>query len=181
MTQAAVTLPDGMDARQLTELAQAVSGRLKAVQHVQSAVASLPHALGPATLAQIGMVDSLFRTVEAEHGVLTSAEFAELVGGSPTSRSLATRARKRGMVGFARQGRLLYPAFQITRNDLDPTIGALSSRLRAAGWSDEDIILWWVSPNGWLEDDATPLAAFRAEEDDKLSDAADQAIAKSEW
>ncbi|WP_427197749.1 hypothetical protein ACQBAT_05100 [Ornithinimicrobium sp. Y1847] len=131
-------------------LLRSVAARREVVRHVTDAVANQPVPVGPATAAQIALVDQRWREIEERYGVLDAAGYAELVGASPTSRSVASKARTKGLVGYRRGRRVLYPAFQLDARGLRAGWLEVVAPLRAAGWADEDIVLWLAAPHGAL-------------------------------
>ncbi|WP_028638567.1 hypothetical protein [Nocardioides sp. URHA0032] len=135
----------------------AVSGLLETLtlregvlRHVTDTVANQPVSLGPATAGQIALVDQGWRGIESRYGALDAGGYAELVGSSPTSRSVATKAKAKGLVGYRRGRRILYPCFQFDDRGLRPGWSDVVAPLRDAGWDDEDIVLWLAAPHGSL-------------------------------
>lgn len=166
--------PGSGKSAQFAHLIEAMSSRSNVLQHVTNAVANQPAGLGPATTAQIGLVDQRWREIEDKYGVVDAGEYAEWVGGSPTNRSLASKARKRGLLGFRRGQKVLYPRFQLDARGIREGWQQMVAPLRNAGWDDEDIILWLVSPNGGLGRE-TPLEIFEADRGRLLKVVGDEA------
>lgn len=140
--------PGGPDAVRV--LLESLAARQGVLQHVTDAVANQPLPVGPATAGQIALVDQAWREIESRHGALDAGQYAELVGASPTSRSVASKARTKGLVGYRRGRRILYPGFQFDRRGLRPGWKEIIAPLRNAGWDDEDIVLWLAAPHGAL-------------------------------
>lgn len=120
------------------------------LRHVTDAVANQPVAVGPATAGQIALVDQAWRDIEARYGSLDAGGYAELVGAASTTRSVASKARAKGLVGYRRGRKILYPRFQFDERGLRPGWLEVVAPLREAGWADEDIVLWLAAPHGAL-------------------------------
>lgn len=161
----AVKAPGGPAA--VRELVESLAAREGVLQHVTDAVANQPVPLGPATAGQIALVDQAWRMVESRYGVLDAGGYAELVGASATSRSVASRARAKGLVGYRRGRRILYPRFQFDGRGLRAGWLDIVGPLRAAGWEDEDVILWLVAPHAALGG-RTPVEVLDAGARDQL-------------
>lgn len=91
----------------------------------------------------------------AEEGVLTSAQIAERAGHRGRNPyATAARWRKAGRVfSVSHRGAELFPAFQFRDGQPHPAIGRVLAELPASmtAWQ---IAFWFVSTNGWLDDDA---------------------------
>jgi hypothetical protein len=109
-----------------------------------------PVPVGPATGGQITPVDQAWRQIELRYGALDAGRYAELVGASPTSRSVTSKAKVKGLVGYRRGRWILYPGFQFDDRGVRPGWNDIVAPLRAAGWEDEDIVLWLAAPHGAL-------------------------------
>lgn len=131
-------------------LLETMAVRESVLRHVTDAVANQPLPIGPATAGQIASVDQSWRGIESRYGVLDAGQYAVLVGASPSSRSVATKAKAKGLVGYRRGRRILYPRFQFDERGLRPGWADVVGPLRASGWEDEDIILWLAAPHGGL-------------------------------
>jgi hypothetical protein len=136
--------------RAVTGLLESMAVREDVIRHVTDAVANQPVPVGPATAGQIALVDHAWRGIESRYGALDAGGYAELVGASPTSRSVASKAKAKGLVGYRRGRRILYPRFQFDERGLRPGWSDVVAPLRDAGWDDEDIVLWLAAPNGAL-------------------------------
>lgn len=140
--------PAGLDS--VAGLLENISLREDVLRHVTDAVANQPLPVGPATAAQIASVDQAWREIESRYGALDAGEYAELVGASPKSRSTASKARGKGLVGYRRGRRILYPRYQFDQRGIRSGWSEVVAPLRNAGWDDEDIVLWLAAPNGAL-------------------------------
>lgn len=143
-----VRSPGGLGA--LAGLLESLAVREGVLRHVTDTVANQPVPVGPATAGQIALVDQAWRGIESRFGALDAGGYAELVGASSTSRSVASKAKARGLVGYRRGRRILYPGFQFDERGLRPGWNDVVAPLRAAGWEDEDIVLWLTAPHGAL-------------------------------
>jgi hypothetical protein len=92
----------------------------------------------------------------AEEGTLTSAEVGEQSGSRGKSNPYATAARwkKAGRIfSINHRGVEIFPAFQFRDGQPHPTIAKVLATLprRMTPWQ---IAFWFVTTNGWLDDDA---------------------------
>lgn len=143
-----VRAPGGLGA--VSGLLESLAAREDVLRHVTDTVANQPVPIGPATAAQIALVDQTWRGIESRYGALDAGRYAELVGASPTSRSVASKAKAKGLVGYRRGRRILYPGFQFDERGLRPGWNDIVGPLRDAGWDDEDIVLWLAAPHAVL-------------------------------
>lgn len=120
------------------------------LRHVSDTIANQPVPVGPATAAQMALVDQSWRAIESRYGALDAGQYAELVGASATSRSVASKAKTKGLVGYRRGRRILYPGFQFGERGLRPGWRDIVAPLRDADWDDDDIVLWLAAPHGAL-------------------------------
>jgi hypothetical protein len=148
LVQHAVRAPGGVGA--VAGLLESLAVREGVLRHITDTVANQPVSVGPATAGQIALVDQAWRAIESRYGALDAGRYAELVGASPTSRSVASKAKVKGLVGYRRGRRILYPGFQFDERGLRPGWKDVVAPLRAAGWDDEDIVLWLAAPHGAL-------------------------------
>jgi hypothetical protein len=140
--------PAGLGA--ISGLLETLTVRDGVLRHVTDTVANQPVPLGTATAGQIALVDQAWRSIESRYGALDSSQYAELVGAAATSRSVASKAKTKGLVGYRRGRRLLFPGFQFGERGLRPGWNDIVAPLRDAGWEDEDIVLWLTAPHGRL-------------------------------
>jgi hypothetical protein len=152
-----VGTPGGLGA--VTGLLESLSVREGVLRHVTDTVANQPVSVGPATAGQIALVDQAWRGIESRYGALDAGQYAELVGALPTSRSVASKAKTKGLVGYRRGRRILYPGYQFDERGLRPGWNDVVAPLRDAGWDDGDIVLWLAAPHGALGR-RSPVAAL---------------------
>jgi hypothetical protein len=148
LLQSLVRSPGGLGT--VVVLLENLAVREGVLRHVTDAVANQPVPVGPATAGQIALVDQAWRGIESRYGALDAGQYAELVGASPTSRSVASKAKAKGLVGYRRGRRILYPGFQFGERGLRSGWNDVVGPLRAARWDDEDIVLWLAAPHGAL-------------------------------
>lgn len=160
MAASRVLVPEGMDPRHAQRTLDLLAAHEGALHRIESALANEAAATAPATAAMLAALDAKWRSVEIDYGVYETAEVAALIG--VTNRSSVHRLREtRGLVAYKRANRRLYPAFQFHRGralDLRP----LTTPLREAGWSDEDIVMWLISANGHTSRNDPPVHALVA-------------------
>jgi hypothetical protein len=152
-----VHAPGGIGA--ISGLLESLAVREDVLRHVTDTVANQPVAIGSATAGQIASVDQAWRKIESRYGALDSGRYAQLLGASPKSRSVASKAKSKGLVGYRRGRRILYPGFQFDERGLRTGWNSVIAPLRNAGWDDEDIVLWLAAPNGAL-DRRSPVEAL---------------------
>lgn len=148
LVEAAAQLPGGLSGT--TDLLEQLAARRQSVARIAEAVAAQPVPVGVATAGQVALVDERWRRIEERYGVVDAGGYAVLVGAARTSRSVASKARAKGLVGYRRGRRILYPRFQFDRRGLRPGWSEVVQPLRDSGWDDEDIVLWLAAPHGRL-------------------------------
>jgi hypothetical protein len=90
-----------------------------------------------------------------EWGASSAAELADRAGANASDRAaLAAAWTSRGrIIGVDWGGRTVYPAFQFASDGQPrPVIGRVLAHLRRAGLTDWQAMLWFASPNAWLDD-----------------------------
>jgi hypothetical protein len=89
-----------------------------------------------------------------EWGAWSAAELADRAGANASDRSaLAAAWTSRGrIIGVDWNGRTVYLAFQFAADGQPrPVIGRVLAHLRRAGLTDWQAMLWFTSPNAWLD------------------------------
>lgn len=152
MTTVEVPVPQGMHPEEFRRyLALAASSQV-ARDRIASVLEQQDAEIGPATAAQLASVERLWRHLVNRYGVYRSSDIARMRGGTPTNRSIASHlAKAHGLIGLTRGNAKMYPAFEFTGRDPHPQWHAVSRPLVDAGWADQDILLWMVSPNPVLD------------------------------
>lgn len=151
MSTTEVPVPEGMTAETVKQLVQHVGLSRSAVARVSLVMEQQDVEVGPATSAQLASVEHLWRHLLDRYGVYGAADIASLRGAKPGSRSVATNLAKReGLIGFTRGRVKVYPRFEFKGRGVHPNWRGVSAPLVKAGWDNEDILLWMVSPNAAL-------------------------------
>lgn len=103
---------------------------------------------------------TLWRRLEAEFGLLTSAEVAEQLGVTPTDPDWVSAQRKaHKIIGVRRGAAYRYPGFQFDRGHqaIVPVIEPLFGLASANAWTSEDLTLWMVSPTTEFTQEDRPV------------------------
>jgi hypothetical protein len=95
---------------------------------------------------------NLYDRIEAEFGLLTSAQAGDQMGSRAVARrNAATAVRNEGKLLALRRGQyLLYPGFQFTSAGIRPVIADLWAFAREHGWGETSLLEWMVSPTTYL-------------------------------
>lgn len=107
------------------------------------------------------------RKVFEEYRFLNSQEVAEVLGSRSSNRALASDHRTKGRIlGVKRGNGYAYPKFQFDEvsHQVRPVIPELIALAQANDWSEEDLLLWLVTPTGYF-DDTRPIEHFDDPED----------------
>lgn len=151
MSTTEVPVPEGMTAESVKRLVQHVASSRAALARISSVMEQQEVEVGPTTSAQLASVEHLWRHLLDRYGVYGAADIAGLRGAKTSNRSVATNLAKReGLIGFMRGRVKVYPRFEFKGRGVHPNWRAVSAPLVEAGWDDEDILLWMVSPNTTL-------------------------------
>lgn len=125
----------------------------------------------PGQAAQAALREQHWQEIERADGMLTDAEVAAL-----------PQSLRDGLLGVRRPDGVRYPRFQLVVRDGDATVPPSWSQLREllapAGWSEENLLMWTLSPNAYLEGDspAQEIQAHSSEITSRLRWAVDEAI-----
>lgn len=122
----------------LTQVLTSISGDLEA---------------SPQITRSLQATENRWRRIEREFGMLDSGEVAELLGASPSNRNKAHQLAKDGQILGVKRGRgILYPGFQFDKElgVVRGIIKQVADIARRSGWEDTHVLLWFVSPNGFL-------------------------------
>jgi hypothetical protein len=125
----------------------------------------------PGQVAQAALREEHWQEIERADGMLNDSE----VGALP-------EPIRDGLLGVCRPDGMRYPRFQLVVRDGDatapPSWSQLHQLLAPAGWSDENLLMWTLSPNAYLEGDS-PAQEIQAHPDAvtaRLRYAVDRAI-----
>jgi hypothetical protein len=128
----------------------------ESAQAVGAALSSVTVYTEPAIARAVQAEHNLYGRIEAEFGMLSSAEAGRRMGSrSSAPRNLATTAHRKNQLVAVRQGNYLcYPGFQFGP-DGQPL--AVISRLRevadANDWSETGLVQWLCSPTTYFDGD----------------------------
>ena len=98
--------------------------------------------------------EALWRTMAQEHGLYTITEAAHRLGFGHGHNLRATRLTGKGRVLAVRRGDTFrYPGFQFDEPSgrALPAVKDVVRRGRWAGWTDEQVALWFYAPNRLLQ------------------------------
>ncbi|WP_168226604.1 hypothetical protein [Tomitella fengzijianii] len=110
-------------------------------------------AASPALARAVQAQQNLYDALDAEFGLLTSAQVADRLGSRAAARrNAAAAARAAGRLLALRRGnRLLYPGFQFTAAGIRPVIADLRSLGDRHGWHEAGLIEWLLGPTTLLD------------------------------
>lgn len=144
------------DVSKLERTAEAVAADLDQTRRNVSALGSAIHAAdvtaSPPLARAVQAQQNLYDRIEAEFGLLTSAQAADRMGSRAVARrNAATAARKEGKLLALQRGRYLsYPGFQFTAAGIRPVIADLWGIARKHSWGETSLIEWMVAPTTYL-------------------------------
>jgi len=103
--------------------------------------------------------DNVWRDIDEEFGLLTSAEVAKAIGAKSQNRYVVSDLRQKGkLLGVRRLNAYRYPGFQFKSDGtIHPAISDLASAMREGGWSEEGVIIWLCSPSRAFTDGGRPV------------------------
>lgn len=104
--------------------------------------------------------ETVWLQIEAEFGLLTGAEVAELLGASHSDEKVAASKRAEHQIaGILRGDTYRYPGYQFDRErgEVFPLIGALLELALANQWDESSFLLWMVGPSTHFEDLGRPV------------------------
>lgn len=104
--------------------------------------------------------ETVWLQIEAEFGLLTGAEVAELLDAAPSDQSIvSSKHAEHQIAGVLRVDMYLYPGYQFDRErgEILPVIGALLELALANQWDETSFLLWMVGPSTHFEDSRRPV------------------------
>lgn len=109
-------------------------------------------AASPALARAVQAQENVYDRIDAEFGLLTSAQAADRMSSRAVARRNApTSARGEGRLLALRRGKyLLYPAFQFGSTGIRPVIAELRAVGEQHGWDETSLIEWLVAPTTYL-------------------------------
>jgi hypothetical protein len=127
-----------------------------AVESFEHALAVLPIAVDPATARAAQATENIWRRVDAEFGLLSSAEVAALRGARNDNRAFASGLRQRGgLLGVQRKNAYVYPGFQfdLAVGTIRPWVAPLVELAAVQDRTPVDVVMWMMSPTTYFGDD----------------------------
>jgi hypothetical protein len=107
----------------------------------------------PAVARAVQAERNLYDRIDAEFGLLTSAETGRRLGSrstAPRNLAVATR-RKRALLAITRGHQMLFPGFQFGADGRPlPVIRALRDLADEARWSENGVVQWLCAPTTYL-------------------------------
>ncbi|GGG64679.1 hypothetical protein GCM10011374_30450 [Kocuria dechangensis] len=159
VTAALEQLSEAMGVPLTLEILRRAAAEAQGIKALGTAMAAAPQPISPELARSLQAQENWWRTIEADHQMLSSAEVAELVG-KTSHRSYASRRRQKGrLLGYRRGSSYLYPTFQFdlsTRTVL-PVIEDLLATSRGYGVPDEDLVMWLCTPSAYFEEQDEPV------------------------
>lgn len=103
--------------------------------------------------------EAIWREIEGEFGLLTSAEVAAALGLKSHNRHQVSALHQRGeLLRVRRLNAYRYPGFQIEANGtIHPVIRKLVTAMRDGRWSEDSFIIWLCSPSRAFADGRRPI------------------------
>lgn len=134
------------------EVAREVVKTRRIVGALGEAIRAAHSTASPALAAATQARENLYDEIEAEFGLLTSAQAGEAMGSRSTAkRNLASAAYRDGRLLALRRGNyMLYPAFQFSESGLRPVIADLIALGRQHQRTSAGIIQWLMAPTTYL-------------------------------
>lgn len=99
----------------------------------------------PGVAAQQRRLEALRHSIEQRHGLLTADELKQLMGLGEDD------IQAYGLLALNCDGVPRYPGFQFSGGTTRARWRDLTQPLLEAGWTPEDILLWFAAPTGWLD------------------------------
>ncbi|MFC5336906.1 hypothetical protein [Leucobacter denitrificans] len=131
----------------------------RSVGSLENALASLDTTVSPEIARAAQATENVWRQIDREFGLLSSAEVAAILGASKDNRAYAAALRKRGaLAGIERKNAYVYPGFQLntTTGTVHTWVAPLLKLATEHNRSMSDALLWMVSPSTYF-DGARPV------------------------
>ncbi|MGO4806897.1 hypothetical protein AB4089_17430 [Arthrobacter sp. 2MCAF15] len=132
----------------------------KSISALGVAIAANPEPASPELARSLQAEENWWRKIERELPSLSSTEVAEMLGGNPNNRNLASSQRAAGkLLGYARRHAIRYPRFQFDmhRGTVLPVIAELLALTRGLNVPDEDVVLWMGTHSSAFADQGMPV------------------------
>lgn len=117
-----------------------------------SAIHAAKLTMSPSLARAVQAQENLYERIDAEFGLLTSAQVAGRIGSRAAARrNAAAAAHGEGRLLALRRGRyLMFPAFQFDDSGPRPVIAELVRVSREHGWEETSLIEWLMAPTTYL-------------------------------
>lgn len=125
-----------------------------------AAMASTSIPVSPQMARSLQSAENIWRRVEAEFGMLTSVEVAEILGSRKPGRTQAAALRADGKIaGIKRGNSFRFPGFQFDRMQgvVLPVMADLLAIARDNGRHVEDLLFWMTSPSSFFAELDRPV------------------------
>lgn len=123
---------------------------------LRSSLSAIEIPITPAVASGVVATDNAWRAMDAEFGLLTAPQVAELLGSKAKGRGYASDKRKAGqLIGVRRANTIRYPGFQFdtqrsaVREVIPRLIEVVVKQYKR---SEEDLAQWMCIPSGYLND-----------------------------
>ena len=161
-------------AQPLIDVAQRISASAKALGEAIDAVQVYTE---PAVARAVQAERNLYDRIDAEFGLLTSAEAGRRLGSRSTApRNLAVATRRGGaLLAITRGHQALYPGFQFGPDGRPlPVIRSLRELAADVGWLESSVVQWLCAPTTYF-DGRRPVELLATEPDRVLD------VARRDW
>lgn len=136
-----------------------VLGFTHAVETLSSSLAALETTVPPGVARAAQATENVWRSIDAEFGLLSSSDVARLLGATGANRAYASGLRSRGEIaGIERKNAFRYPGFQFdapherVHSWVAPLLKLAATHERSAS----DALVWMVAPSTFF-DGARPV------------------------
>lgn len=146
--------PQDPVAEALASLIHLQKSYTRSIDSLERALSSLPTTVAPGIARAVQATENLWRQVETEFGLLSSAEVAETLGASNANRAYASALRKRGkLAGIERKNSFLYPGFQLDpqKQQVRPWVAPLLELAKEHDRSESDALIWMLAPSNFFD------------------------------
>lgn len=135
-----------------------------AEEKIAAALEAAPSVPSASYLRSMRDHEELWRDLEQEYGVVTTAEYGQKHSTAGNISTYASRHRAaKKIVGVRRQGTIVLPAYQFDESLRPlPAMETVIRTLDMNGWNEDSICLWMAAPTGWL-DDRRPADVIRTD------------------
>lgn len=127
-----------------------------AVSSLERALGTLPTTVDPATARAVQATENIWRRIESEFGLLSSAKVGALLGASNANRAYAADLRQRGeLLATLRKNGYVFPGYQFDHEAgaVRPWVAPLLSLAESHERSAADVIMWMMSPTTYFDGD----------------------------